>query len=239
MENVVSICIPTYQRFEVLFESFHDVYDDPRVGEIVIVDDDSDLELFEKIREKSFAFPKIKLYRNIRNRDCYENKYTAISHANNPYCILLDSDNRINKGYLDKIFAYAWYEDVIMTPSFASPNFDFRAFEDFRISKENVSMFMNKPMFETMLNAANYFVNRDMYLKTWDNSVDPVTSDSIYICLKWLEAGRKIFVVPGLTYMHRVWHESHYQKNVSRTPPGFHQSILDRLKRLPEIKTES
>jgi len=35
----ISIAIPTYERVQMLFESFSQVHDDDRVDEVVIVDD--------------------------------------------------------------------------------------------------------------------------------------------------------------------------------------------------------
>lgn len=233
MQEKISLAIPTFQRFDVLFDSFKKIYNDERISEIVIVDDASDIDIFEKIREQASFMPKVKLFRNANNRDCYQNKYTAMSYITNKFGILLDSDNVIDSSYLDIIFTYfPWEEKIIYTPSFAAPNFDFREFEYLAIKKSNVAESMKDQMFQTMLNAANYFVNKNEYLKTYDPDVDPVTSDSIYMAYRWLERGGTIFVCPGLKYFHRVWPESHYQKNVNRTPPGFHDSILNKLKEM-------
>jgi glycosyltransferase involved in cell wall biosynthesis len=230
-ERTLSLAIPTWNRTDILFESFVQVYDDPRVSEIIIVDDCSDMGCFNEMRDKFAALTKIKLIRNITNVDCYQNKYRALSFINNEFGILLDSDNVIGVDYLDKIFEYEWRPDIILTPDFAQPNFNFKAYSGLLITKENVAEYIDKPMFETMLNAANYFVNRDNYVKVWDDKVDPVTSDSIFQCYNWLAAGNKIHVVPNLHYFHRV-HRGHYQTNVNRTAPGFHESILNKLRQL-------
>jgi glycosyltransferase involved in cell wall biosynthesis len=39
--RTISICIPTYNRVEMLFESFAKVIDNDNISEIVIVDDAS------------------------------------------------------------------------------------------------------------------------------------------------------------------------------------------------------
>jgi hypothetical protein len=83
-----------------------------------------------------------------------------------------------------------------------------------------------------MLNAMNYFVHRDEYLRVWDGSIDPVTSDSLFQNYNWLKAGNEISVLPELEYEHRVHSGSHYQNNVRRTPRGFHESIIQKLKEL-------
>lgn len=232
-DRIISVAIPTYQRVDLLFESFAQVISNDNVGEIVIVDDASELDVYRKIEERAKENEKIKLFRNETNRDCYWNKYTAMSHATNDWCILLDSDNVIGFDYLYHLFQeVSWQPDTIYTPSFAEPLFDFRPFQGLTITKNNVANYINEPMFETMLNACNFFVNKKSYLKVWDGSVDPVTSDSIYFCLKWLEQGFKIKVVDGLTYHHRIHGSSHYNSNVSRTPVGFHESILNKLKNM-------
>ncbi len=164
--------------------------------------------------------------------DCYRNKREAVSKASNEWVILLDSDNVIDKEYLNKIFSFEWTLGVILQPSFARPNFDFSVYSGSMYHKNNVSRFIKYSDFTTMLNAMNFFVNRDEYLKVWDGSVDPVTSDSIYFNYKWLEAGNSIYVVPGLEYEHRVHNGSHYQNNVKRTPKGFHESIIKKLRAL-------
>lgn len=232
-QRQISICIPSWNRSEMTIESFYDVYEDERIGEIIIVDDASDMEIFEDLKSMCDALPKVKLYRNLTNQDCYRNKMTAVSYANYPFLILLDSDNKIDKNYLDRLFEIQeWDEKTIYTPEFASPNFNFNDYAGLLITKENVSEYIEKPMFETMLNAANYFVSRDEYLKVWDETVDPVTSDSIFQCYNWLASGNKIQVVPGLIYQHNVHPGSHYQNNKDRTPIGFHEDILNKLRQL-------
>lgn len=231
-QRQISICIPSWNRSDMTIESFYDVYEDERIGEIIIVDDASDLEIYEDLKSMTDVLSKVRLYRNLTNQDCYRNKMTAASYANYPFIILLDSDNKIDKSYLDILFEIKeWNERTIYTPEFAAPNFNFNEYAGLLITKENISEHIDKPMFETMLNAANYFVHRDEYLKVWDGTVDPVTSDSIFQCYNWLAAGGKIQVVPNLIYQHKV-HAGHYQTNVSRTPIGFHEDILQKLKQL-------
>lgn len=234
-DRKISICIPTYNRVEMTIESFEAVYFDERISEIIIVDDASNLEVFNELKEICDALPKVSLYRNDVNKDCYFNKKIAIEYSDNSTdgCILLDSDNIIDVSYLDKLYEIKeWDVDTIYTPSFAAPHFDFRGYEGLLITKENVAAYIDKPMFEVLLNAANYFVHPFMYLEVFNPTVNPVTSDSIFQCYNWLMEEKKICVVPGLQYQHRVHSGSHYQNNVARTPQGFHQGILNNLRQL-------
>jgi glycosyltransferase involved in cell wall biosynthesis len=230
-DRKISIAIPTYQRFEMLFESFEKVYDDERVSEIIIVDDESDKELFEKIRERCFNLPKIKLYRNAGNRDCYENKYTAISFVTNDWAILLDSDNVISKKYLDKIFSLEWDGNTSYMPSFAEPNFNYNEMAGMTLSRENIAEIIKFRMCGTMLNCSNYFVNALQYMKVWQPDIDPHTADSLLQNYNWFNAGNKMLVVPGLTYFHRVHDGSHYKQNVHKTG-NLYEELIEKIKEL-------
>lgn len=237
-DRQVSISIPTYNRVDVLIESFSKVLSDPRISDIYISDDASEIAIYNQVKAiidvlNQTHGNKIKMGRNLSNQDCYFNKRTAVMGAKQKFCILLDSDNIIDTDYLDRLFEIeTWDEDTIYTPEFASPNFDFRAYSGLLITKENVAEWISKPMFETCLNAANYFVNKENYLHNWDGTINPVTSDSIYFCYKWLQSGKRIKILNGLQYFHRVHSGSHYQNNIKRTPPGFHQSVLEKIKQL-------
>lgn len=230
----ISICIPTWQRTDLLFECFEKVKGNDNITEIVIVDDASDWKIWEEIQERAKDNPKIKLFRNDVNLDCYANKHRSIELASNQWCCLWDSDNVFDFGYLYSLFQILdWKKDTIYTPDFAMPTFSFQQFSGLLITKGNVAGWVDAPMFSTMLNAANYFVNRDEYLRVWDGSgIDPVTSDSIFTTYNWLAAGNKIQVVDGLHYQHRIHPHGHYNNNVARTPAGFHESILNKLRNL-------
>ena len=228
----LSICIPTYERYEMLLNSFDKVLKDDRVGEIIICDDASSIENYEDVYNAVKWIQKVKLFRNDRNLDCYANKRMAISKASNEFCILLDSDNIIDKSYIDKIYQEDWVVDTILTPEWAMPHFDFRQHSGITVTKYNVASMMKQGMFQTMLNAANYFVSRDRYLEIWDELANPVTSDSIFMAYRWLANGGKIKIVEGLRYSHTVHAGSHYQNNVKRTPIGFHEEVVNNIMEL-------
>lgn len=232
-DRKISLAIPNYNRIDMLLESFEKVYSDPRISEIIISDDHSDNEVYYELESLFKLMPKVKMFRNDVNLDCYRNKRQAIELATNEQVILLDSDNIIDTRFIDILYDRPIWDDmVIYAPCFAAPLFDFRPYSGMVIRGENVSKYLDKPFFETMLNAANFFINRKRYLSIWDGSIDPVTSDSIYFTYKWLEDGNVIYVVDGLEYFHRVHDGSHYKNNVARTPNGFHESILNKLRQL-------
>lgn len=229
----ISVAIPTFKRTDLLYQSFQQVINDDRVGEVVIVDDASPSHTYAEIESYCGSNPKIKLFRNCENLDCYRNKMEAVKNCSHEYVILFDSDNILTVDYLDKIYdAPLWSPERILQPSFAKPHFDFRKYAGLLASKKNVAKYARESTFTTMLNACNFFVNRERYLEVWDEHVDPVTSDSIYFAWCWLNAGNGIHVLPGLEYEHRVHEGSHYQQNNKRTPKGFHESIVKRLQQM-------
>lgn len=240
---MISACFTTYNRDTLLFEAVEPFLKDERITEVVISDDHSTEEIYQTILWKYNGVEKVKIFRNEVNVDCYFNKQKAVERATNEWLLLLDSDNRFSKEFIDVIFEQrrdkfgsneimSWNKHWAYAPSFAKPHFDFRAIQDFMLSNMTVGHHVDKGSCSTMLNAANYFVNREEYLRVWDGSVNPVTSDSIFQNYNWLKAGNVVYVVPGLEYDHVVHSGSHYQQNVRRTPSGFHDSIIEKLKQM-------
>ena len=229
--RTLSICIPTWNRVEMTLNSFKEVYNDDRVEAIIIVDDASDEHIYAKLKEECDKLSKVKLYRNLTNRDCYANKYVSISLSPTDYCIILDSDNQIDTSYLDKIFEQEWAEDMILAPDWAKPTFNYTEYSDLIISKDNLKEYIDKPMFETCLNCMNYFVNKDSYCDVWDATIDPVTSDSLFQNYNWLMSGKCIHIVHELRYNHLVHNQSHYINNVQRTG-DFREILIEKIRKL-------
>lgn len=234
---MISICLTNFNREQLLYESIAQIIDDERISEIVISDDCSEYGIYTRVLQHYKPYPKVKIYRNEKNIDCYLNKHKAVSLATNEWVLLIDSDNVFSKEFIDKLFEEKenWNEGTILQPSFAKPHFDFTAFEGKLIDSENVSSFMMQHQFQTMLNAANNFFYKHEWLAVFNAAVNPVTSDSIYLNYRWLSYDYFIYVVPGLHYEHRVSNHgkeegSHYVKRNKKTPKGFHESIVNKLK---------
>lgn len=234
----ISLCLTNYNRSRLLFEGVRSVLMDTRINEIIISDDCSNESIYNSMVWYFKDFPHVKIFRNESNIDCYHNKAKALSLASNDWCILFDSDNTIDISYINRIenlYVAGLNERTAYMPSFAKPHFNFQGVAGMSINRGNIGELIKRDDVQTMLNAMNYFVNRHEYLRVFDPSVDPVTSDSIYQNFRWLDLGNSIYVVPDMYYQHRVNdHEgeepSHYGKNVRRTPDGFHEKILNQLK---------
>lgn len=244
---MISLCVTNYNREVLLHQAIEQVLDDDRVSEIIISDDCSEYELYKRVVDYYKPHPKVKVYRNDTNIDCFRNKRKAVSLATNRPVIVWDSDNIMTKKYIDVLFEpcglaqvspYKFvlnqHEDhcTAFQPVFARPHFDFRKYSGQEFGAQNLKEVLDDSTFTTALNAMNYFVNGEQFLRVWDGSVDPVTSDSIWQNYCWLKAGGDIYFTPGLEYDHRVHDGSHYKQNNRRTPRGFHESVIKKLKAL-------
>lgn len=228
----ISLAIPTHCRYTLLLESFRRVLDDDRIREVVISDDCSPDGSFEKIVALFCEHPKIRIFRNKENMDCYANKRQAVERATSEWVILFDDDNILDRDYLDRLYSFPiWTPSMIYAPDWAKPHFNYQAFAGMVISRRNVARMMLQPHFKTALNTCNYFVHRQSFLDVWDGSVNPHTSDSLYQCFNWLRAGKQIMIVAGLQYFHRVHEGSHYKHNWRKTG-NFAKQLEQRLRQL-------
>lgn len=237
-DRKISICLTNYNRFDMLIESYKNVLGDQRISEIIIIDDASDVTTQKYL--KSFFWTDnqnslgIKLSINTKNLGCYRNKREAISKASNEFVIIFDSDNILNTDYIDAVFAQEWDRYTLFAPEFAKPHFDYRSFSGETITKENVSKFVERKHFTALINTMNYFVNRDEYLRVWEDRDEPWTADTALQNYNWLKQGNAIHVLPGLQYEHRIEHtehKSHYQEHNKKTGNQFNV-IMDKMRAL-------
>lgn len=228
----ISLALTHYNRAALLLECVAPILEDQRISEIVISDDASTDGSYLKLLECFSSHPKVKVFQNAHNLDCYQNKAQALRLCSNEWAILFDSDNILPVEYLDCLYRLLeWKEDTVYCPDFAEPYFDYTAFAGREIDQENVAKFMAMPHFATALNTCNYFVHRNSYLEVWDGSVNPHTADSIFQMYNWFRHGKKMQIVPGLRYFHRIHSGSHYKQNVHKTG-DFSAVVESRLKAL-------
>lgn len=234
----ISICIPTWNRYDMPIKAIEQVIDDDRVSEIVIVDDCSTNGDTVRLQEHYKDHPKVRFFTNEKNLDCYKNKHQSVLRAIGDWCILFDSDNILTTAYLNALYQIPeWDIHTVYNPQFARPHFDFREYSGVLVTRNNAREYIYdkgvvKTPLETSLNAMNFFINRNEYLKIWDGSIDPVTSDSIYFSYCWLKAGNNILITPDLEYDHLV-HQGHYMENYRRTG-NFHNELLARFETIEQ-----
>ena len=226
----ISLCIPTWNRFDFTIKCFEQVLNDERIQEIIISDDNSTDGSYERLEEYFKDTPKVILYQNKDRLKVHGNKMRSIQHSLAEWCILFDSDNIITTSYIDKLYSMEWDINTIYQPSFAMPHFDYRGLVG-TYDKENTKDNINRPLFECMLNTQNFFVNRKPYLEVWENQPDINGADSIFFNYLWLRSGKKIQVVESLEYEHVVHRGSFYESVAQDSIPKALE-IVEKIKQL-------
>lgn len=228
----ISLCITTYNRTNLVVRAFSQVLNHPNIDEVVIVDDCSTEENYQALRSLLIGLksPKVKLFRNKVNLDCYQNKKRAVELASNEWVILFDSDNILGMDYVDKLVAQEeWALDCIYAPDFAKPHFSYAELSNENIYASNVSSLMGRKNFDCMINTANYFVNRKWFLKIHKSDIDPHAADTAYFNYCWLNSGCTIKVVQGLQYQHDVHDGSHYKEHNHKSN-GLFDELIGKFK---------
>jgi len=223
-EIKLSLCIPTFNRWQFLEKTLPEYLSNNFIDEIVISDETgSDIE---KIRSK-FLDAKLKLFSNSNILGAFLNKRKAVSHATNQWVCLIDSDNFAPQTYFE-----AWYKfikenpfesSIIYAPSFTNPQknhpgFDYRHLINDTFTLETTWNLFGKRHVETMLNTGNYIINKDFFL-----TADGATKFSDYVekCLAvdvlfknylMLRLGARIQLVPNMSYDHIVHDGSYYMQ---------------------------
>lgn len=212
----ISLAITTYNRFDLTIKSFEKVIGDERISDITIVDDASTNGDGYRLKEYFKDNPKVHVIINDENCGMSLNKMKAIGISANPFVIILDSDNSINSEYLDAIEAIGELdENTIYMPDFSMPNFDFTKFAGQTISIDNVKEFVLDPMGNTCINACNYLVCRDQYLKVYKHDETVKETDTAHFFYLWMKVGYKFHIVKGMRYNHLVHEGSGWLANAS------------------------
>jgi len=236
-----TIAITTYNRLDLVIDSFSSVLDNELIDEIVIVDDCSEDTLFNNLKNKldELKSDKIKLYRNESNLKPLMNKLEAVKHSKNEWVILLDSDNKITNDYIDIIKNLDKDENVLYLPQTLlhfndEKIIDFYNIKNCFINFENIKDYFNKPEIDTVLNVGNFFVNKNKYLQTFskiDLEFHLGTNDAFYFSYLWIMSNKVINVVSDLKYYHRQHDGSWYLNNRSQCDNNT-KELINRLKNI-------
>ena len=226
---MITLAIPTYNRVDMVFESFSNVISSDIITEICIVDDCSDLSEFNslenqinELKTKNKDFEKINLYRNDNNLGSFLNKLEAVKKSKNEWVILLDSDNIIDMDYVNIISGFK-DKNRIYAPSHAicrSELLDYTSYSGKIIDKigyKNILTNNNNSKWDAIFNTGNYYFNRENYLKCIeieDELIDSLASDAYYLVYLWFKnlEQSEFEIVKDLKYLHRLHNNSHYIK---------------------------
>lgn len=212
---MISICITTFNREFMTQRSFAKVIDDPRVDDVVILDDASTDGSFQNLNEGFCGQFNVRVIGRLKNAGMSRAKFEAIGYAKHRFALILDSDNTIDPEYLDAFDGVCLDSKTIYMPEWARENFDYRAYSGLTFDKNNVKEYIDQPMFQTALNTANYVVPVDEYCKVYQEDQSVKETDTIHFAHLWLAAGNKFHVLKGLQYDHLVHKDSGWLQNAS------------------------
>lgn len=218
----LSLAITTFNRFDLTIESFAQVIDDPRIDDIVVLDDASTDGSYEKLCKYYRNIPKIRVLRQAQNRGMSMNKRDAIGYAKNEWVIIFDSDNIIGTDYLNAFYNYLGngtpIEQNIFCPDFAKPDFDYTKYSNNgtggKYTAKEASSLINQDSFNCLMNTCNYIVHREKYLKTYQYNPTHVASDTVWHNYNHLKSGGNFHIVPGMHYYHRIHKGSGFLQGV-------------------------
>lgn len=209
----LSLAITTYNRSDLTLKAFEQVLNDDRISEIVIVDDCSTDDHFNRLTKLCSVGDKVRIFWNHENIGMSRNKAEAISYCYNDWVIILDSDNVIDSTYLDAVENLELRKNVIYCPEFARPNFDFRELSGMTFDKSNAKDYIGHRAFEVLLNTCNFLVHRESYDKVYRHNPKIKESDTIWFNYLWLLNGGSLHVTPGMQYDHLVHKGSGWLSN--------------------------
>lgn len=212
---MLSLCIPTYNRSQFVIESFEKIIHDDLITEVIIVDDNSDNSIFEKLQNliDELKNPKIKIFRNNENKKAFLNKLECVRRSENDWIILLDSDNILTQDYIDSI-PKELDKKTFYLPSHAicdSPFLNYKKFSNKSIDKVEYKILSQSDdvNVQCMLNTGNYLVNKSTYISSIEmeeNLLDCYALDpfyQIFLGFKNLD-NFKLKVVDNMSYYHRL-----------------------------------
>lgn len=224
-ERKIIIAITSHgDRTQWLRQTIQNVADDPRISEIVIRDDGSGAEYEAKLEElERLNLFKVNVVLMENTGSSFMAKYRLMENLNQceqGHVILLDSDNVIDKDYIDTLFKTpVWDPMVIYAPEQAGI-FSYRELSGFLINNEMAGQLLRsniRSCFEMALNTQNYFINIQTYCKFIKPDYEPFAADGIYVNRILLENGVSFNVVPGLRYQHTIHPGSTYLKKASKS----------------------
>lgn len=216
---MLSIAIPTMNRWSFLKDSLPTMLEQSLVKEIVICDENgNDIEEIQK--SSLFLNPKLKLIKNEKRLGIYENKYKAASLCLGEWIAILDSDNVfpeewfyeieecIKRGKSKRIFASASFKSInIETGEVQIPC---QQFDGLVLDKTSWNSFFSKPKWNFLLNDGNWVIPREAldFLPKSIKSQQLLAADAIFMLRCWIQAGFTIEYVKGLSYIHTVHSKS-------------------------------
>jgi len=230
-----SLCIPTMDRYDkFLHVNLLKYINNPLIDEIIISDENGND--IKKIKQNIKNLDKFKFNINNKRKGAFYNKIQCCQLATNEWIALIDSDNFADINYFTVVNDFLnnmekpIRKNVILAPSFAKPNFDYRHFSGMCFKKNN---FQNIPYIKEksaiVMNTGNYILNKYLIdnLKLSDNDKILINQSNacdviLFNTLLFEKLDLEMHILSELYYEHVVHSGSSYLNNCNQT-----RSIID------------
>lgn len=238
MENRISLCITTMDRFDNFLsknlDKYIDFLIDGLIDEIIITDENGNdyKKINEKYKNLLEQMPNFKIYKNEKRLGVFKNKLNACKCASGKYIALIDSDNFPDRNYFEKVKEYisknekSFPENIILAPSRSinhndAPNLNYKEFENKIINKTNIIEHLPKIKFQVLLNTGNYIISKTITdnIKYDDEIMDIISGcDVVYFNLLAFKqfSDLELHVIEGLEYSHTEHKDGEYNKRDPR-----------------------
>jgi hypothetical protein len=227
--SILSLCIPTKNRWNFLKINIPKYLDNPFIDEIVICDENgNDAKMIEETYKDN---EKIKVYVNDRILGPFFNKRKVTSLAKNDFVCLMDSDNFAPLSYFEAWNTYIKENDLkentVYFPckTIQQPNhdgFDYRSLIGSYNFEESKKIFHNQ-LFVMMLNTGNYIFNKNFFMKAESDYSLEDMDKSYKVCdvlyqnyLLLSKCDAILTLVPNMEYDHIVHGGSYYMETCNQ-----------------------
>jgi len=227
-----SLCITTLNRFDDFLKKNIPKYLENGLISEIIISDEASSDDFKLLQEHFPDNGKLKLLKNETILGPFLNKIRCCKEASNEWIVLLDSDNfadiddyfKIAEKYIASSSSLNINEKTILSPSMASPNFDYKFLANIILTKNNIRNYYNNPMFNCFINTGNYIINKNLIdTLNFEKDIELIQKSSACdvklmntLFLEQFE-NFNIHVVENMKYNHVVHDESVYLKNYMKT----------------------
>ncbi len=217
--------------------------DHPAVDEVMIIDDGS--EDYDRMADKVFQHHPpcgvVTVGTNPENLGVFGNKIEAVADCRGDWVITCDSDNVMDKEFIDRIAGMDKQPDTWYCPSFAKTHFDYRELIGL-YDLANIHTMFDKPIGNCCVNTGNQTVHRESFMKVfgrfrgqradlllpnwleltetqrkdkyWRLVFD--ACDSLILNMQWLYAGNRMQVTERMEYDH--YYAEGPEGNYTRSP---------------------
>jgi glycosyltransferase involved in cell wall biosynthesis len=207
----LSIALPFYNTSEFFLDAIKIPLINDNVTEILVSDDCSTKEEYEKLNSliEKVNSTKIKVVRNEKNVGAFKNKYNAVQYCSNEWVYILDSDNYVLEGMLEKFFKEDLNKNVCYVPHkyYFCNSIQEMKFGLNIMNRENIITAIKAGICGNFINLGNFFVNKESFLKKMKDGLDVnncAGADCMLMIYNWLKNDGLFKVIPDFYYVHRA-----------------------------------